>query len=180
MSNPKEIINVSAELLTSFTEVTLDNVTHVEDFRNREFSILFRSFLKDGQIGLYAWINNSVVGHAWAIICRGSHYCANGYMDIYNTEAFIYFCNVSEKYRGLNIYPTMLSIICHKLFSQGKVSRIIIDTEYNNSTSQHGIAKVGFKLGGRGTYIQINQRLIIKYFVAFNYELTPRIRNGRK
>jgi RimJ/RimL family protein N-acetyltransferase len=78
-------------------------------------------------------------------------------------HAAIHYCNVSESHRGKNIYPTMLAALCQRLFSEVKVRRVLIDTEDDNKAALQGIAKVGFKPLGKGTYIQFGGRLIYKY-----------------
>ena len=124
----------------------------------------FRRFLQEGQYGIYAKLNEKVVGHAWAKACTENHCIVNGYMDISEGEALIHFCNVSECERGGNTYPAMLITLCRRLFCEAQVSRVIIDTEADNHASLRGIVKVGFKLFGMGTYFQFCGRLLFKRF----------------
>ena len=86
----------------------------------------------------------------------------NGYIKISQNEALIHYCNVSESHRGKNIYPAMLAALCQRLFSEVKVRRVLIDTEVDNKASLRGIANVGFKPLGKGTYIQFRGWLIYK------------------
>lgn len=145
------------------TEITFDNVEHVTDFRSEEYAVAFGRCLEEGQYGIYAWIDSKVVGHALASVCRKYHCLINGYMKIYRDEALIRVCNVKESQRGNNIYPAMLAALCQRLFSKAKVRRVLIDTEVDNKASLRGIAKVGFKPLGKGTYIQFLGKLIYKY-----------------
>ncbi len=160
-SNDINPISVAADIKLS--EITFDNVEHVKDFRSEEHVATFLRFLEEGQYGIYAWIDSKVVGHAWAKVCK-KHYCkVNGYIKISQNEALIHYCNVSESHRGKNIYPAMLAALCQRLFSEAKVRRVLIDTEVDNKASLRGIAKVGFKPLGKGTYIQFGGQLIYKH-----------------
>jgi len=163
LDDPNDINTVSTMVNIKLTEVTFDNVEHVTDFRSKEHAAKFYGFLEEGQYGIYAWIDSQVVGHAWAEVCRKCRCRVSGYMDISQNEAFIHYCNVSKSYRGKNIYPAMLAVLCQKLFSKVKIQRVLIDTEVNNKASLRGIAKVGFKPLGEGIYIQVRGRLIYKY-----------------
>ena len=164
LDDPASIMNVNMKTDVTISEVTFYNVERLIDFRSKRFVATFRKFLKEGQCGVYAWLDSKVVGHAWAKVCRPSRCRVNGYMDIYKGDALIHYCNVSEAHRGQIIYPLMLVALCQRLFSQAEVKRILIDTEFDNKASLQGIAKVGFKLLGTGTYVQFRGRLLFKRF----------------
>ena len=161
--NPNDIKDIAAMADIKLTEVTFDNVKHVMDFRSEEQVTNFLKLLKEGQYGIYAWIDSKVVGHAWAKVCKKRSCRVNGYMDISRDEALIHYCNVSKSYRRENIYPAMLATLCQRLFPEAKVLRVLIDTEVDNKASLRGIAKVGFKSLGKGTYIQFGGKLIYRY-----------------
>jgi|GEM_PF-1520375 RimJ/RimL family protein N-acetyltransferase len=163
LDNPNDINFVPVKAEVDITEITFDNVEHVADFREKEHISAFLKFLEEGQYGVYAWIGSQVVGHAWAKVCKKDHCRVNGYMDIYQNEAFIHYCHVSKDYRGKNIYPAMVATLCQKLFSDAMVKRVLIDTEVDNRASLRGISKVGFKPLGKGVYVQFLGRLIYKH-----------------
>ncbi|MCK4827364.1 GNAT family N-acetyltransferase [bacterium] len=167
-----DIINVDTKAGIVISDVTCENIESVSDFRSKEHVKIFRRYLAEGNCGVYAWIDSKVVGHAWANVCRQSHCRVNGYMDINQGDAFLHYCNVSKDHRGQRIYPLMLAALCQRLFSQEKVGRILIDTEADNKPSLQGIAKVGFKLLGTGTYIQFRGRLLFKHFISFTRRLS--------
>lgn len=145
-----------------FTEVTLDNVDHVLNFRDFDHLKNFKKFLEDGQVGIYAWLDSKVVGHGWAKLCNEECCRVNGYMDILHEEALIHYCSVSDEFRGNGIYSSMLIALCNMLFSKG-ARHILIDTEIDNIASCRGISKAGFKLRRRYFVIQYNDRLLYRY-----------------
>ncbi len=163
LDNPNDITTVNAKVNITISELTFDNVERVTDFRGKGFVTAFDKFLKEGQYGVYAWLDSKVVGHAWAKVCRQSLCRVNGYMNICKGEAFIHYCNVSETRRGQGIYPVMLVVLCRRLFYEASVCRIVIDTETDNIASLHGIAKVGFHPLGTGIYIQLAGHLLYKH-----------------
>jgi len=164
LTSPDDINVVAARKKIDLIDVMLSNVDFVKEFRDEAQVKLFRRFLKKGQYGVYAKFNEKVIGHAWAKVCRKHRCRVNGYMDISKDEALIHCCNVNKYHRGNNIYPNMLMVLCRRLFYEAKVGCVIIDTEVNNHASLRGIAKVGFKPLGLGTYFQFRGRLLFKHF----------------
>jgi hypothetical protein len=165
ISDSQDIVPVNMKADFNISDVTLDNVHRVTDFRGQEHSVRSCKLLEEGQYGIYAWRDSNVVGHGWAKICMQRRCRVNGYFDIYQGEAFIHYCNVKGDQRGQNIYPAILAALCQHLLGQAKVKRVIIDTEIDNEASLRGISKVGFKLLGTGTFLQIGSRLLLKHFV---------------
>jgi len=176
LDDANDIVSVDAKVGIDIQEVTFANVESITDFRTREHVATFRRYLEEGQYGIYAWLDSKVVGHAWATVCKSSHCRVNGYMDIYQGEAFIHYCSVSKNQRGQGIYPSMLVALCQRLFSQAKVKRVLIDAEIDNIASLHGIAKVGFKPLGTGTYVQFREYLLFKHFVNLPSEFPVKAR----
>ncbi|MCK5345519.1 MAG: GNAT family N-acetyltransferase [Candidatus Heimdallarchaeota archaeon] len=172
LSDLHDIINVNMKADIVISDVTFENVEGVSDFRSKEHVKIFRRYLAEGNCGVYAWIDSTVVGHAWANVCRQSHCRVNGYIDIDQGDAFLHYCNVRKDCRGQRIYRLMLVVLCQRLFLQEKVSRILIDTAINNRPSLRGIAKVGFKLVGTGIYIQFRNYLLFKHFTSFTRKVT--------
>ena len=166
LQTPVQTVAINVQAVITITEITPENVNYVQTFRNAETARVFFQFLNEDQLGVYAWLDSRVVGHAWAKVCRNTQYRANGYLDICQNEALIHYCYVDENHRGKNIYPAMLIALCENLhFSRG-VARILIDTEVDNIASIRGIQKAGFTLLGTGTYVQFVGHLIWKRFIC--------------
>ncbi|MHC4075434.1 MAG: hypothetical protein ACYSRZ_03350 [Planctomycetota bacterium] len=82
------------------TNVDWNNVDDVKDFRAQKTVDTFHGYMEENRIGVYAWVDSQVVGHAWAVVCDGKSFKANGYFKLHNNQALIHFCNVKESCRG--------------------------------------------------------------------------------
>jgi len=160
IQNKKELKKVSPKIKVHITEINFNNLEYLKDFRGEEYINKFKKFLIENQIGIYAWNNNKVIGHAWAFICKEKRCKVNRYIYIKEGEALIHFCNVKEEYRGKNIYPFMLTNLSNFLFTSDRLNKILIDTEKDNISSIKGIEKAGFTFIGTGTYFQILGKLV--------------------
>ena len=166
-----DLIDVSPRIGVEISPITFGNVQRVAEFRGLRHVRFFQEYLKQGQHGVYARVGPKVVGHAWAKVCTDSRCRVNRYMDISCGEALIHACQVHQPHRGNNIYPVMLVALCRRLFSEGRVHRILIDTETHNYASLRGIAKVGFKPLGTGYYLQFMGRLLFQHFADWGGEV---------
>lgn len=166
MDHPSAIVAITPKKHIIIKDVTRNNVDQVIDFRGERIRNIFNEFLDEQQYGIYAYLDSQVVGHAWARVCEEARCRVNGYLEIQYAEALIHFCKVKADQRGQNIYPMMLAALCGRLFDQANVQRILIDAEIDNIPSQRGIAKVGFKSLGKGTYLQIYKHLVYKKFTT--------------
>ena len=151
-----------ARLPIAIAPATPADATPIAELRGLVRANAFGRYLAEGQLGVYAWLERRVVGHAWAVICRAERHRANGYFDLGRDEALIHSCYVDEAHRGQGIYPAMLAALGQRLFEEAGIRRIWIDTEAGNRASLRGIAKVGFKPVGEGLYIQYRRRLLFK------------------
>lgn len=165
LESPNDMIAIPAKTNIDISAVTLENVARAMDFRSESFVYTFRSWLEDDGYGVYAWHRSKVVGHVWAKVCRKRKCRVLGYMDVSQNEAFIIYGNVCQKHRGKRIYIAMLVDLCWRLFTEAKVSKIIADTEIDNSASLRAFRKIGFKEIGTGTYISFRGRLIYDRFI---------------
>ncbi len=161
MNDINDLTEIKAINGLEIRPITPENVESVRDFRDEMYVQKFRMLLKNSQIGVYAWLNSKVVGHAWAKVCTHGKCRLNGYFDLSANETAIHTCNVKSELRGKNIYPAMLSALCRHLLCEVSVSRVLIDTAEDNAASLRGIAKVGFWAPkGLGVYIQVFGHLV--------------------
>jgi hypothetical protein len=143
--------------------VGAENAEAVRPFRGEHYAGVFARYVKEGQTGVYAVVDGSVVGHAWArVACQGSER-VRGYFDLFEGEALIHSCRVQKDQRGQRIYPSMLMTLCWRLFMLRRAPRVFIDTEIDNHASLGGIAKVGFHPYGVGYYLQFRNRLLFHH-----------------
>lgn len=146
--------------------ITCDNASGVRDFRDDVEVSVFRGFLEQGQVGVYATLDGKVVGHAWAMSCNLERSMANGYFELHKGESFIHFCNVKASCRRQGIYQAMLFALCKRLLNEAKVKRVFIDTKLGNLASVRGIQRVGFKPVGQFLYFQLVNRLIYRRSIS--------------
>ena len=59
-------------------------------------------------------------------------------------EAYIWYCATLPAYRGLRLYPALLTHMLHALHAQG-IQRVWIGTDTDNLASQIGIVAAGFQ-----------------------------------
>lgn len=133
----------SAEL--QVVAVTPSNVEAISSFRGESIVQVFRRFLANKQIGVYADYDGIVVGHAWAALWQGSKRMVWGYLPVDASTACIYFCSVSPLYRGRKIYQNMLVELAKAVFESTPVSRILISCAPDNLPSYSAIERVGFR-----------------------------------
>ena len=133
----------SAEL--HLVPVTLANVEGISRFRHDGIVDLFRRFLAEGEIGVYAYWGDMAVGHAWAGLWHGSPRLVWGYLPVTSGTACIYFCSVSPSYRGRRIYQNMLVELIRVVCVSTPVRRIMISCELDNRPSYSAIERVGFR-----------------------------------
>jgi len=105
----------------------------------------FKKFLDAGDRGYYAYFNGKWAHRSWVtfgpkVVDRWRNFAP---MYIGKDEAFIHWCETTPYARGQNIYPAVLSKIVNDI--KGSYKNIYISTTINNTSSQKGIIKAGFK-----------------------------------
>lgn len=91
-----------------------------------------------------AWAGRKMAHFIW-VQDRGAHFIhpAGITHHIQKGELWIYDAETKEEFRGLGIYPHMLSSLLRKAKENGYVKAVIY-TNYNNAASIRGIQKSGF------------------------------------
>jgi len=82
---------------------------------------------------------------------RGGSNVRSWFLPLAPTWFVISHCVTLPKFRGLGLFPAMLSFITRTLFSQG-AERFFVDCSDWNLPSIQGIEKVGFRKIGYGTH----------------------------
>jgi GNAT superfamily N-acetyltransferase len=138
------------------------NVDRVLDFRGLAQVTQFHSFLKWGRVGVFAILDQRVIGHAWAYLCSGSPVVVNGYFVLRPGETLIHHCNVVPQYRGRGVYPAMISALSERILKENGSSRILIDTPYRNVSAVRGIEKAGFNFLAPAWFLKVGRRTILR------------------
>ena len=124
----------------------------------------FRRYFEQGQPGVCAWHDADVVGYVWAQVCSKKRCRVHGYLDVGRDEAVLHSSYVREDMRGKNMYPAMMVSVCQRLFSERKVSRILVDVATHKGSALRSMAKTGFSCIGTGTYVQFCGYLVFSRF----------------
>lgn len=113
-----------------------------------ETIVLFRQMFEDGELGFYAYCDNVIVHHSWAIMgpkviippTKGSDAC----FEIDGKSAYIHYCVTDKNWRGRGIYPFVLSEICRILHEKFDCENVFITITGKNPPSARGILKAQF------------------------------------
>lgn len=162
IESPNEILSVKSIDGLSFSRITKENVTRVLDFREEGHLKNFKIFLNQREYGIFAILNEKVVGHAWAIYSEKNDFPVSSFVTLTKGECVIDFTNVDPVYRGKNIYPAMMAELSRELFEKYKPKRIIGDIDVYNISALKGIVKSGYKHLGYISYVKIFNYVILK------------------
>lgn len=155
----------NAFLLKSLVRIALvneQNLLDVLDFQPSRYVETFRSFLKQGDVGYYAYLDGKCCHRSW--IQKGPKWISiNPYvqMKLEKNEGYIHYCETAPWARGKAIYPSVLSRIAedHK-----NLENIFIAVESENASSVRGVEKAGFKERER---VEVKQILKIPLYGVF-------------
>jgi ribosomal protein S18 acetylase RimI-like enzyme len=141
----EEIAQLSCPPGLQIEPVTAENVARVAEFAGPETAKVFRQYLAEGTIGVYASYGDSIVGYGWAAVAQQGQRWFSTYMLVTPEIACIYHCFVHPDFRGRKIYPNMLVALLHRLLDMPQVQRVTIYTDVDNARSIAGIERVGFR-----------------------------------
>lgn len=131
-------INFDYKFVSSISD--LNNITNLAAGEKAIFS----TKLNNGEIGIFALIENDFIAYAWSKQPGVYYQNDNPLISLSESEAYLYYCHTVENFRGYGIYPRLLILLSEKMFKSG-VKVIYVDTSPINIASQRGIGKVGFK-----------------------------------
>jgi len=157
-----EVAPVAARIPVAFERVTAENVARAGDFREARLAKAFRRYLREGQEGIFAVADGRVVGHAWAVICRGGRCLANGYIELARGEAALHSISVAESHRGRRVFQAMVAAFCARLFDEANVGRIVSTVELDNPASRRGHMNIGFRSVGRQLCVMFRRWLLFR------------------
>ncbi len=155
----KETWPVAAPISTGVEvlEMSSRDVGAVVGLRTPAIGSLFRRYLADGDsFGVLAWRGGEPIGHAWVVLARRRPRRVNGYFRLRRNEALVHYCYVHPQQRGQNVYPLMVNRLCAIACREG-ATRILVDTDVDNTASRRGLEKVGFAVIGSGVYLHLGR-----------------------
>ena len=124
--------NISYEL------INYNNYRIVEKLRSKQYVNDFKQMLKLGDIGVYAKINNKIVGYGWVKKKDSKDY-------FFKIDEF-YLCRfyVHNDFRGFNIYSNIINWLMTYINDNYCSSKFYIAVEAENNSSTRGVEKIGF------------------------------------
>lgn len=122
-----------------FLRIDESNYQLIEQVRDSNKADVFLRMHKAGQYCLCALCGDAVIGHAVLIPPPARH----NQVSI-RKSGFIHFCYVAPEYRGMGVYPHMLSEIIMRTHDVYGLYHYSISTAPDNISSQKGLIKVGF------------------------------------
>lgn len=142
-------IKVVPRIDVNFEKITLENCHLVTELRGKIYLKEFKKMLETNDYGLFAVIGGKPVGYGWAK--------NKGSKDYFFEINECYLCRffVSNSYRGLNIYPTIIQELIIKMNKEEGIEKFYIAVENTNKPSIKGISKLGFKFIKEYSFLRI-------------------------
>lgn len=149
-----KIQNVTLKIIHTPSEV---DTLIVEGFDFRSYSSLedLKEGLSKGAILFGVFIERELAHTSWVAMSNTTAIYDLVFQRMnYHNAGYIGPCNTNPVYRGLEIYPYVLSQIC-KFLKKKEKSKALINTSKSNLPSIRGIAKAKFKVCGEACYLKL-------------------------
>ena len=120
--------------------VTDNNVADALSFQSQEYIECFRKFLKHGDSGYYAYLNNKCVHRIW-VVHEGNVSIHSFYSIALNSkQVYIHWGETAIWARGCGVFPKALGVIKN----EHRDSEILVAINEKNISSRRGAEKAGF------------------------------------
>lgn len=140
--------------------VTSRNVSDAGSLRSERLIQVFRVFLAEGRLGVYAYVEGVLIGHAWASRPGRASNNMNTYFRLTESASLIHYCYVAEDYRSRGVFRDMLVSLIGRLHETG-CATIMIDTDFRNLSSRRGIEHAGFRYRGDRVYLMAGRHRVL-------------------
>lgn len=134
---------MTSQMPVRIETVTDSNIADVLAFQPARYVDAFKRFLKQGDVGYYAYLDGKCCHRSW--LQKGPKWVSiNPYvqMRLEKNEGYIHYCETAPWARGKSVYPSVLSKIVedHK-----EMENIYICVDSENAPSIRGVEKAGFR-----------------------------------
>lgn len=153
----ENIINVPSKILVDFVPITYENIEMVQSIRGSAYVGMFRDYLNKGCYGIYACVDNAVIGYGW--LKKDSSY--DMFYKINHGVGYLSSFYVSDTYRGNNIYPALIN----QLVSLSNYNEYYIAAYDTNISSLKGIEKVGSAFVRKDVFMRIMKLTFLKKYL---------------
>lgn len=135
--------NPGIESVVTLEDINPDNIKDVLSFESKATMRYLKRFIKKGNKGILGYLNGECVHRSLYKDTPGKALIYKFLpIVIQENEVYIHNCETSERARGKNIYPFVISYIANKYYPSRE---ILIATSTDNMASRRGIEKGGFK-----------------------------------
>lgn len=160
VSSPSDVIFYQPTIECHFVRIDERTYGRVREFRSTDRMEEYHQKVARNEIGYFAEYAGKMVGSIWASINREEKPAVTrNHIRLLPNEALIHDIVTSESCKGQGIGPFMVGSIISVLFSEYRVSRIIIDVNRNNYASLRMMEKIGLKASEQAFYISLLGRL---------------------
>jgi hypothetical protein len=147
---------------TNFTLKTISTSSEIDKLIAEGFNFSsylniknFKEGLSEGAILFCVFIRGDIAHTSWCAMNNTAAIYDPLFQRInYQDTGYIGPCNTNYSYRGLGLYPYVLSQICKFLKKKGK-AKALINTSKSNLPSIRGIIKAGFVISGEVRYLKL-------------------------
>lgn len=153
--NKNDLVVQLPKKQVEYVPVTYENLHWAKSFSKER---QFRRYLKMGDFGYYAMLGGNPIGYGWEK--------QSGSKDLFykvNSGSYLGKFYVDNKYRGNNIYPSMIA----QLVQHSSSENFYIAAYNTNVSSLRGLEKTGFSFLREDTVFRIfkitlNKKLLKK------------------
>jgi RimJ/RimL family protein N-acetyltransferase len=159
-----DIKEVKPKLQLNIMPINNDNYLFVRELRDKETADSFKDMLEHEEIGLFAYINDKPIAHAWAAAAVNKTILKD-YARLPAKSCYIHYCYVEESLRGNNIYPFLLYSLMQNIHDKYAIEDYYVFVDYDNKPSQSGISKLGFKCIKEANILNILGKAVNKIYI---------------
>ncbi len=135
----------------------------IQKIRGKKKVRQLKEIYKKGAYGLCFYLDSELAAYGWIGVNK-QKYAQKifGIFSIPSNSAHIFDCYTVEKFRGQNLYPSIIFNLV-KLGRDKGVDDVYIDAVTDNVAAQKGIGKVGFEPVTMQTKIMILNKILFEY-----------------
>jgi hypothetical protein len=140
--NPKEIgKHIIGKEIRCFTDLSSKDIESIKDYAGEKYIKESKRRLANNWILLVAYINDELVGVAWAFTNTSD--LKTKIVPLLDGDIVIIDCWTIPSFRGRNVYPFLLSLVA-KHFKERNFKRAFVFANERNISSIKGLKTAGY------------------------------------
>lgn len=128
-----------------FEQASLDNLDLILTYCSQGLVKRRRKYLAQGDLGLYAFCGDRVVGQSWVAMPNGTERWVDGFLPATNDTLVSRSSSMDPQFRGRKIFQHILAELFKLAFSKTNAVRIIGGIDDDNYASLAGYERIGFR-----------------------------------